>query len=206
MSYGGFVGYNVQWADAITGVELNYHTVGLNLHAQDSIGPIVVPGASLADGSTVQYAVSVSSQAAVTIHDIMTARARLAWAANRFLPYAFVGAAAGRADTTRFASVSGTKTVTPPPTTDPITGIITPGTPVTGILDLPRSPQSEARSTIAYGYTAGLGLDFAITSNVFVRAEWEYVQFLPVNNVRLNMNSGHVGVGVCAQVGFADSL
>jgi opacity protein-like surface antigen len=49
---------------------------------------------------------------------------------------------------------------------------------------------------IAYGYAAGLGLDVAITSNLFARAEWEFTQFLGINNTRMNMNSGQVGLGV----------
>ena len=61
---------------------------------------------------------------------------------------------------------------------------------------LPRNPQSETRNWFAYGYTVGVGFDFAVTSNIFVRAEWEYVQFSAINDVRVSMNSGHLGVGV----------
>src|SRR5664279_1156651 len=44
-SYGGFIGYNVQWGEVITGIELNYNHLALNASAQDSAGPLVVPGA-----------------------------------------------------------------------------------------------------------------------------------------------------------------
>jgi outer membrane immunogenic protein len=195
-SYGGFVGYNVQWGEAITGFELNYQHLGNKLQAQDSIGPILVAGAPPGDGSSVTYSVTVSSRAAVTIHDIMTARGRIAWAANRWLPYAFVGGAVGRTETSSSAVLDVFKAITPPPVIDPFGNAIPqprgPFNPVT----LPRNPQSQTQNQFAYGYTVGLGLDFAITSNLFLRAEWEYVDFLKVNDVRVNVNSVHAGVGV----------
>jgi opacity protein-like surface antigen len=196
MTYGAFGGYNVQWADAVTGLEVDYHHVGQNVSAQDSIGPILVAGAPRGDGSSVVYSVTVASQAAVTIHDLVTARARFAWAADRFLPYIFVGGAVATAETSSSANLTVFKAVTPPPTTDAFGNVIPsvqgPFTPVS----LPRNPQSTTRNQIAYGYTAGLGLDVAVTSNVFVRAEWEYVGFMSMNNIKVNMNSGLIGAGV----------
>ena len=67
--------------------------------AEDTIGPILVPGANLPDGSTVYYSVVVTSAASVSIHDIVTARARAGWTFDRFMPYGFAGVAVGRADT-----------------------------------------------------------------------------------------------------------
>ncbi len=92
-SYGGFVGYNWQWDEVVLGGELNYNHVDRNqvLVARDSLGPILVPGANLPDGSTVLYAVAVTSAASVSIHDIVTARARAGWTFDRFMPYGFAG-------------------------------------------------------------------------------------------------------------------
>ena len=197
MKYGGFVGYNVQWGEAITGFEVNYNHLSFATSVADTIGPIGVPGATRSDGSTVQYGVILTSSAAISIHDIVTGRMRFGWAAGRMLPYAFLGAAVGNATVTRAASLAGsTITVTPPPTVDPLTGISTPGTPVTSTLALPRDPQSESRNVIAYGYTVGLGLDYEITRNLFLRGEWEFIQFVPINDVRVSMHSVHAGVGL----------
>ena len=41
----------------------------------------------------------------------------------------------------------------------------------------------------AYGYTAGLGLDVIVLPNVFLRAEWEYVQFFPVQDIKIHLNT-----------------
>jgi opacity protein-like surface antigen len=47
-----------------------------------------------------------------------------------------------------------------------------------------------------WGFTVGAGLDFAVTQNIFLRAEYEYVQFTPVAGVEININSGRAGLGV----------
>ncbi len=62
-SYGGFIGYNWQWSDVVLGAELNYNHMSLKNGAQDSIGPLIVTGANLPDGSTVYYTVTVASAA-----------------------------------------------------------------------------------------------------------------------------------------------
>jgi outer membrane immunogenic protein len=196
-SYGGFIGYNYQWDDIVLGAELNYNRMSLRTGQQGSIGPILVPGTNLPDGSTVLYNVIVTSAASVAIHDIVTARARAGWTFDRFMPYGFAGLAVGRADVSRFATLAGsTITVTPPPTTGP-GGISIPGVPVTGALDLPRDPQSQSQGgVIAYGFTAGLGVELGVTPNVFLRAEWEFVEFPNVSDFRVQINSARVGVGL----------
>ena len=196
-SYGGFIGYNIQWGEVITGIELNYNHMALNAGAQDSAGPLVVPGAPLANGSTVQYAITVASKASVAISDIMTARARAGWTFDRLMPYGFVGLAVGRADITHSASVTGTKTTTTQPIFDPITGALIVG-PIssTANLTLPRNPQSESKSQIAYGVSAGLGVEIGILPNVFLRGEWEYVSFANISDVRVQTNTVRAGIGL----------
>lgn len=198
-SFGGFIGYNYQWDDVVLGAELNYNHMSLRTGQQGSIGPILVPGANLPDKSTVFYSVIVTSNASVAIHDIVTARARAGWTFDRFMPYGFAGLAVGRTDVTRFATLAGTtKTTTPPPTIDPITGFQVPGVPVMVPLDFPtRDPQSLSQGgLIAYGFTAGLGVEVALMQNLFVRAEWEFIEFPNIADFRVSANSARVGVGL----------
>jgi outer membrane immunogenic protein len=197
-SFGGFVGYNYQWDDVVLSAELNYNHLTIETGQRAQIGPIQVPGASLSDGSTVYYTIIVNSAAAVAIHDVATARIRAGWAYDRILPYGFAGLAVGRVDVERFVTLAGsTKTTTPPPTIDPITGFQVPGVPVTGLLNLPRDPQSQSQNgVIAYGFTAGLGVEFAMTQNLFGRAEWEFVEFPNINDFRVSMNTARVAVGL----------
>ena len=188
-SYGGFIGYNYQWDDVVLGAELNYNHMSIRIGAQDSIGPILVPGASVPVGSTVLYSVTVTSGASLAINDIMTARARAGWTYDRFMPYGFVGLAVGCADVSRFATLAGTTKTTTTPGTPPVS--------VTGPLNLPRDPQSQSQGgLIAYGFTAGLGVEVALMQNLFVRAEWEFIEFPNVADFRVSANSARVGVGL----------
>ena len=41
----------------------------------------------------------------------------------------------------------------------------------------------------------GLGVDVSILPNMFLRAEWEYVQFAPIHDIQVNINSARVGLG-----------
>lgn len=188
-SFGGFIGYNFQWDDVVLGGELNYNRMSLGTAAQDTVGPILVPGATLPDGTTVKYSITETSSASVTIHDIVTARARAGWTFDRFMPYGFAGLAVGRADVSRFATLAGSTITTT--TTD------TPPVVTTGCLCLPRDPQSISQGgLIAYGFTAGLGVDVALMQNLFVRAEWEFIEFPNVADFRVQVNSARVGVGL----------
>jgi outer membrane immunogenic protein len=134
---------------------------------------------------------AVASSASVSISDILTTRARFGWTYDRFLPYGFVGAAIGHADVTRSASVTGTKSMQPPAN---IFGVFPP--PIVGPLILPRNPQSEAIGLIAFGFTAGLGFDVGLTQNLFLRGEWEFVQFPNISDFRVAMNTVRAGIGL----------
>jgi opacity protein-like surface antigen len=127
---------------------------------------------------------------------VITFRGRAGWAVDRFLPYAFGGLAVGRADVARTTSVTGTKSVTTPAVLDAFGNVVIPPITTTNGLNLPRNPQSASRSVIAYGFTAGLGIDVDLLANVFLRAEWEYTGFANIDDVRVNINAVRAGIGV----------
>jgi len=188
-SYGGFVGYNFQWDDVVLGGELNYNHVSIAMGAQDTIGPIQVPGANMPDGSSVYYTVTLQSAASVAIHDIATARARAGWTFDRFMPYAFGGLAVGLVDVSRSATLAGSTKTTTTTTTPPVITTVP--------LDLPRDPQSQVQNGLfAYGFTAGLGLEVALLQNVFVRGEWEFIEFPNISDMRVEVNSVRAAVGL----------
>ena len=45
------------------------------------------------------------------------------------------------------------------------------------------------------GWTAGLGMEYMLWNNVFIRGEWEYISFMSVKNTVVTMNSVHAGIG-----------
>ncbi len=189
-NYGAFLGYNFQLADQLVlGPEVNYSHVGLNSNTSDTITRIIQNDSQAPTGHHFFYTTTVSGNASVQITDFATFRVRAGWQVGQFLPYAFGGLAVGRANYSRSATVAYT-TEDIPDTTDPVT----PPNPPPNFGPVSRS---EAQgNAIAYGFAAGLGVDVAILPNVFLRAEWEYVQFAPIHDIQVNINSGRVGIGL----------
>jgi opacity protein-like surface antigen len=103
-----------------------------------------------------------------------------AW--GQFLPYAAVGIAVGRFNYQTSVTV-----------TDSMTQLPLPGT---SLGTFQQSASSGQNNAFAAGVAAGLGVGWAATPNVFVRGEWEFVAFAPVNQTRTNIQVGHVGAGV----------
>lgn len=179
-NYGGFVGYNSQWDDVILGVELNYNRGSL---AGDSQGSIA---RNYTATDSYIYSVAINSQASVNIIDYGTARFRAGYIMGRFLPYLMAGFAVGRADVTRATTLTYSATDSDP-TTAPALPTIPPTT---------QSLSDTKKGAFIYGFNVGLGLDVAITPNVFVRAEYEYIQFTPFEGITAGINTGKLGVGL----------
>jgi opacity protein-like surface antigen len=187
-NYGGFIGFNQQWEDIVYGLEANYSSSSLSMSSSDSIGPLLVPGGpNVPAGHDYTYSVTVTSSASVAITDILTLRARAGWATGRFLTYGFFGGAVGRVNVRRFASVNALLIDT---NTTTQTSVISP-------VFLPSNPQHESKSGLfTFGFSAGLGVDVALLESVFLRAEWEYVQFPNIKGINVSINSARAGLGV----------
>jgi outer membrane immunogenic protein len=170
--FGGFVGYNFEYLtpdmNVVLGFEANYDWANLNLVAPSFPLSRFLPQ----DSNTV----SITAAGTASNLDFMTLRGRVGWGTDRFLPYAFVGFALGNAgihitETTRLVQES-------PP----------------GIFVFPATAGKD--SAWLYGLTAGVGLDIAVSPNYFLRAEYEYVQFQPLDGVALDVNTMRLGGGV----------
>jgi len=185
ISYGGFVGYNTQWQDLILGIEANYNQISLSLAAPNS--PIGRTTPADSNGNT--YLVNISATGTLTNLDYGTLRARAGWIFGNFLPYGFAGVALGRADLAVSANVWGEQN---PPAAG---GTCSSGNIPSCYLFAFTSTAGK-NSDLLYGFTVGGGIDFALTSNVFVRAEYEYVQFAPISGVVAAISSARVGAGI----------
>ena len=191
--YGGFVGYNAQWeGDFILGAELNYSRFlsgGLYGSSIDLMTRQFSDDAEAPAQHHYFYTASVTSSASARITDYATARARAGFVFDRLLPYAFVGGALGRVDIVRSATVSYTRQDIP----DNVVPAIT---PLPTFNFGPQTKSEQQKDAIAYGFTTGVGVDFAVTQNVFVRAEYEYIGFLPVHDFKIRIGTGRLGVGI----------
>jgi opacity protein-like surface antigen len=172
--YGAFAGYNWQWDDIVTGLEMSY--MHGNLGGTASASEAFSTSTTLSDG--LYHSVSATSQSQIAISDMATFRARAAYAYNCFLPYVFAGLALGNADISKSVMVRDAASVN-------ILGPFTPFAPLS-------STQGTSNHMI-YGYTAGLGMDINLVGGLFMRAEWEYTRF--VDQTEVNINTVRAGLG-----------
>jgi opacity protein-like surface antigen len=171
INYGGFVGYNVQWDCAVVGVELNYNRTNFTLSSVNAMRRVFPV-------STGNNDVQVDASGSVTMTDYATLRGRAGYAIGNFLPYATLGVAIARADVANNVTVTGRD----------------PNNPATVLYQF--SGQDAKTSDFTYGWAAGLGVDMAVMQNVFVRAEWEYLQFADFHGVNMHLNSARVAAAL----------
>ena len=174
-TFGGFAGYNAQWESAVLGLEINYNRGKIRGTATDAISR------SFTTSDQYMHFVDVTASASIEIKETATFRARAAYAFGRFLPYATVGFAVGRADRTSTATVD-------------LTAIDISGA---GRPDLAlNETRTEAKKDIfTFGYAAGVGVDIMLMQNIFVRGEFERMEFT-TNGVRAGINSARAGLGL----------
>lgn len=188
-SLGGFIGYNAEWENLILGPELNYNRVSLSASSSSAIERSFVDSNDIPAGHNYFYTVSVGARSSLTMTDIATLRARAGWQAGNFLPYAFAGLAVGRADVSTAASVSYTAVDYPNSETPPLT-------PLPNLSYGPAIQENGQNGAIAYGVAAGLGVDVALSPNLFVRGEFEYIYFAPLDGIEVSVTSARVGGGI----------
>ena len=58
------------------------------------------------------------------------------------------------------------------------------------------TPSGRRDNAFAPGFEAGVGVDVALMPNVFLRAEYEYVLFGPIGDVRSSISTARAGVGI----------
>ncbi|MGA8499593.1 MAG: outer membrane beta-barrel protein [Xanthobacteraceae bacterium] len=178
--FGGFVGYNTQFEKLILGVEANYDQANLSLNAPNS------PISRLVTAGGTPYDVTVTGSGSVTDLNFGTLRARGGWALGNFLPYAFAGVAVGHANVNIVATTFGIQN---PPLGCPA-GTNPPCVPFSF------TGTAGKNGEWMVGFTFGGGLDVALTRNVFLRAEYEYVQFAPIANLVVDVNTVRGGLGI----------
>jgi opacity protein-like surface antigen len=193
---GGFIGYNWQYDQAVVGLEMNYSRMSIGASSSDSIARVFSdPKVS----ASYVYDVAVTGQSAIRITDLATLRTRAGYVMGNFMPYGFLGLAVGRADVSSSASVAFCgfdPTVVPPasPTPDPI-GCYNAGTGTSTRVAQPAATQSKTGEFIA-GFAGGVGLDVMVLQNMFLRGEYEYVQFTTIQNLHVYLNNFRFGLGV----------
>jgi opacity protein-like surface antigen len=178
-AFGGgvFLGYNTQWQDLIIGVEANYTHTNLNaataIPSSFQIARSFNPPAGNVTSVTLDRA-----SGRMSLTDYAEARARAGYVVGNLLPYGFIGMVIG----------GGSYNVSTRVDVDCVGG-----TP--SCSGFPLTPSAGQSNLLLWGYTVGAGLDWALTPNFFLRAEFDFDQFVPVNNISLAVVSGRLGAG-----------
>jgi opacity protein-like surface antigen len=176
--FGGFVGYNAQWDDAVVGVEGNYSHLNLtgSFVGATQFSSIVAAGGY-------GYQAFTDSRASLAVHDLGTLRVRGGYAAGAFMPYAFAGLALARGDISRVVTARVDR--------NPIAGQVQSVDAVPGIS--PVTATDNITNRLLYGYSLGLGSEVLLFGCVFARAEYEYVRLTSPVDVNINTIRGGVG-------------
>jgi opacity protein-like surface antigen len=183
-AFGAFAGFNSQWQDLILSIEANYSRTSFT-----AVAP-VSPLARVTSAGGNTYDVDVTGSASLHMIDYGQLRARAGLAYGNFLPYMFGGFALGRADYTRSSLVFGQENPSSPPVA-PCDTVAAPN-----CVDFAFSNSETKSAALMYGFSVGGGLEVALTPNVFVRGEVEYVRFAPVGDILVSMTSARIGAGL----------
>ncbi|MGB6541588.1 MAG: outer membrane beta-barrel protein [Xanthobacteraceae bacterium] len=175
---GGFLGYNTQWQDLILGVEGNYtHTSFSATSTSSPISRLV----SVGNVSTVTIS---QGNGHLDLTDYAELRGRAGYVVGNLLPYGFVGFVVGRGDYSVSATTDATCTnPNPPPSAGECQGF-------------PITSSASNSNAFLYGGSVGFGLDWAITPNLFLRGEFEYIVFTPLASINVSVINARVGAGV----------
>jgi outer membrane immunogenic protein len=194
IGFGGFVGRNWQWSDAIVGFEVNYsnlRSIKGSSTGQQSL--LIAPGGFAPPLHTYSYGTTLFGSATAEVKDLVTLRGRIGWDAGTYMPYLFGGVAVGRVNVTRSATLNVIRN-------DDYTVLI--GGNIyqqvrdqTDVSPTPATRTEGGVDSYAGGYTMGLGTEMNIYGGWFLRAEYEYVKLVKVKDVAITLNSARAGLG-----------
>ena len=175
LSYGGFAGYNTQFDDIVLGIEVDYTSANQKGRSFDQLGRSVTLNGPLYDNYI------ISTDARSTLQDYATIRGRAGYAFGAFLPFVTGGVAVGR------ALVGSSVRVQVREYTD------VNHTNLVGGLD---ESGGSLKEKYRFGATFGIGGDYYLTRNIFVRGEYQYILFGKFGDYAMNVNTVRGAVGV----------
>jgi outer membrane immunogenic protein len=175
--FGGFIGYNYQFTEAVIGVELNYtHGNFFGSSSGSQARSFQYPAGYLSSAA-------ISSSSSMKLTDYGSLRGRAAYQIGNFLPYGFVGFGLAQANINRRADAS---------LFYQYTGGAVP--PLPNIGPTYHSLTDNAPSQFVVGFAAGAGIDIMLYAGLFLRAEYEHLRF-SAKNVETSVNTVKAGLG-----------
>jgi outer membrane immunogenic protein len=170
IGFGVLAGYNWAIGDVVVGAEADYTILNKGVTRQTS--EIVLAGPNRTSLTSIQD---------VKLQDYASLRLRAGWTTGNLMPFATAGVAVGRFDTnftargTRETLIGGAY-------------LSNPGFPI----DFGKAE----KNTWAVGFTAGAGVDYALTENFLVRGEYLFTTFSKVNGTDTFLHTARVAGAV----------
>jgi hypothetical protein len=179
VSYGAFLGYNMQFGEAVISFEADYMRFGKGGSSSNSIGRTFTTSAGYIES------VSLTGTNEARLNDLVTMRLRTGYAMGSIMPYLTAGVALGYGTITNTAQVihSGIDA-------DPTAAPSLPSFNVnSGILTETR------KNAFMAGFTVGGGVE-AMLGGLIVRGEYLFSRVAAQGGVVLDVNQARVGAGV----------
>lgn len=212
-SYGAFAGYNFQIDDVVIGVEADYTHTGLTTASFYQIARNMTTTGGMLEN------VAFNATSKTEIEDYGTIRGRAGYAMGNFLPYVTGGLAVGQVRFTDSVAVqnygynattySANQALTtglpqavvnhgytsfnqnyPQPYTTPAGG---------GVQTVPAAATNlvaNNRTKTVGGFAVGFGLEYAITPQILLRGEYQFVKFQSFNGHEAELNTVRGGAAV----------
>ncbi|WP_132253502.1 outer membrane protein [Methylobacterium segetis] len=174
-SFGGFAGINYQFDEIVVGVEADYTAFG-------TAGVSTYDRPMLSDRT-----LTLTNAAATRVEDYGTLRARVGYALGQFLPFVTAGGAIGRAQIKEHVLLTSAGSSTP------IFDIYNKGF---GSDVISTTNRPYAKTKVVGGFTLGGGLEYALTQNIILRGEYQYVLFNDFDGHKANLNTVRGGAAV----------
>jgi len=177
----GFAGYNFTFGDAVLGFEADYTRSG----HQYQLGDYIARRAVTSNGTVNDF--SLTTNQGAKLDDYATARLRMGWAFGSFMPFATIGGAVGRFNTT--STITATNDITQ---VNPVTLAVYQG-PAAGY---PLIVGATKKNVYGFGLAVGGGVDWALADNIFLRGEYQLIRFADVEGTTTTVNTARAALGV----------
>jgi outer membrane immunogenic protein len=184
VGFGGFLGYNMQFGEAVLGFEADYMRVN---RSGGSSGPVV--GRRYDDpGVTEQANVTLTGRSEAKLNDLVTMRLRAGYAMGNIMPYLTGGLALGFGEvrTATDAGVTLQTIITDSPRTL--------GPPVTAV-GSPSSIDNRRKNAFMMGISGGAGVE-VLLGGLIVRGEYLFSRLQAQGGVIVDVNQARVGAGI----------
>ncbi|MCV9938495.1 outer membrane beta-barrel protein [Boseaceae bacterium BT-24-1] len=176
----GIVGYNYLFDDVTLGIEADYTRSG----HEYSVSDFIARRSALSNGNVYDW--SMATNQAAKLDDYATLRLRMGWAYGRIMPFGTIGAALGRFNTN--STINANLLI--------VNNAGAFNETRNQAVGYPLQVGAVRKNTYAFGLAAGAGVDWALTDNLFLRAEYQIVRFAEIEGTTTTVNTGRVAAAL----------